>query len=174
MVLPTIRAPAASNAATGGAVRAAGGCVSSHRGLPAPVTRPATSYRSLTAKVRPASGPLPLPGSSNRPCGQNAPTVSTTMIRTGSARRTARVGAVADLVSHAGRLLAITDRQPTIELAQRLLQRSEAPARREAGELRALHGEVHDGVLLAELARSFHHSADTIREVRQGHRRFGH
>src|SRR5438445_10427542 len=53
-------------------------------------------------------------------------------------------------VAHAGRLPAITDRQPAIELAQRLLERRQPSTRRKTRELGALHGEVDAGILLAE------------------------
>ena len=43
------------------AVEVAAACASSQSGLPPPVRYPATSYMSLTAAVRPASGPAPAP-----------------------------------------------------------------------------------------------------------------
>src|SRR3984893_19412301 len=55
-VLPTISAPASTSACTTGAVRDAGGCSASQSGLPAPVTWPAMSNRSLAANLRPESG----------------------------------------------------------------------------------------------------------------------
>src|ERR1700722_7183211 len=57
MVLPARLAPAASSASPAGAYRAAGDCTFSQSGLPPPVCVPATSMRSLTAKVRPSSDP---------------------------------------------------------------------------------------------------------------------
>src|SRR5436190_12771986 len=46
---------------TAAAVEVAAACASSQSGLPPPVRDPATSYMSLTAAVRPASGPAPAP-----------------------------------------------------------------------------------------------------------------
>ena len=51
---------------------------------------------------------------------------------------------------------------------------AEAAARREARILGALHGEVHRGVLLAELPRAFHHARRPRLEIGQGDRAFGH
>ena len=61
MVLPMIVAPAARIFATAAALVDAGAWVASQVGLPAPVREPAMSYMSLTAAVRPVSGPVPLP-----------------------------------------------------------------------------------------------------------------
>jgi hypothetical protein len=60
IVLPTSLAPAASRASTAGADVVAAGWLASQCGFPAPVWYPATSIRSLTAKVRPLSRPRPV------------------------------------------------------------------------------------------------------------------
>ncbi|HJO71290.1 MAG TPA: hypothetical protein QGG32_00315 [Rhodospirillales bacterium] len=61
-VFPMSSAPASIKAWTVGEVVSASPWVRSHSGLPAPVTNPATSNRSLAPKVSPASGPLGAPG----------------------------------------------------------------------------------------------------------------
>src|SRR6516165_3209597 len=73
MVLPTMVAPASDNLRTTVAVDFGAGCASSHSGLPPPVRKPAMSYMSLTARVRPAKGPEAAPATgAGRSCGTNA------------------------------------------------------------------------------------------------------
>src|ERR1700736_3725695 len=60
-VFPTMSAPASTSRCTTGAVRAAGACSRNQSGLPAPVTCPSMSNKSLAAKVSPASGPAGAP-----------------------------------------------------------------------------------------------------------------
>src|ERR1700761_6081148 len=73
MVFPCSVAPAASSAATGGADVDAGACVLSQSGLPPPVGTPATSIRSLTAKLNPSSGPDAVGARVSNGPGTNAP-----------------------------------------------------------------------------------------------------
>jgi hypothetical protein len=76
LVFPASRAPACNNAVTTGAVALATPCVLAQSGLPQVVMAPATSNRSLTAKLRPESRPLPSGGRSRRGPGTKAPTKS--------------------------------------------------------------------------------------------------
>jgi hypothetical protein len=66
IAMPVRRAPASRQACTEGAVRAAGSWLASQSGLPPPVTMPATSNMSLTAKVRPLRAPCRLGAMSTR------------------------------------------------------------------------------------------------------------
>src|SRR6185312_2014189 len=61
IVLPIRVAPASRSRCTAQACRSGTGCVRPQSGLPPPVGCPATSKRSLAAKVRPASGPSGAP-----------------------------------------------------------------------------------------------------------------
>src|SRR2546423_1102106 len=66
-------APASSNLRTAGALDFGAACASSHSGLPPPVRYPAMSYMSLTATVRPASGPVAAPATgAATSCGTKA------------------------------------------------------------------------------------------------------
>src|SRR6185312_561851 len=71
-VLPTMAAPASTSICTTGAVRGAGAWVRSQSGLPAPVTWPSMSNKSLAANVSPASGPPGAPFRKALACAQNA------------------------------------------------------------------------------------------------------
>src|ERR1700723_4742149 len=73
MVLPSRLAPDASKTSTAGADCVAGDCVFSQSGLPPPVGVPATSIRSLTAKVRPSSDPDAVGARMQRGPGMKAP-----------------------------------------------------------------------------------------------------
>src|SRR5271166_5095944 len=68
-----MRAPAPRMRATAAAFAAAGACAASQSGLPPPVREPAMSYMSLTAALRPASGPSfdPITGAF-KSCGTKA------------------------------------------------------------------------------------------------------
>ena len=78
-VLPMMEAPERSNRSTIQAWRAGTGWERSQSGLPPPVGTPATSIRSFTAKVRPASGPVSAPATWQRGPGTNAFKVSSVM-----------------------------------------------------------------------------------------------
>ena len=58
---PTISTPASSSACTAAACRSAAGCVASQAGEPLLVCVPAIAKQSLTAVVRPCSGPAAAP-----------------------------------------------------------------------------------------------------------------
>src|SRR5437764_7561355 len=73
MVLPIKVAPASSRVCTAQALRSGTGCVFAQSVLPPPVGWPATSNRSLAAKVRPESGPPVRPSIRNRCPGTKAP-----------------------------------------------------------------------------------------------------
>src|SRR6185312_3520718 len=77
-VLPISDAPASSRVCTAQACRPGTGWARAQSGLPPPVGCPATSKRSLAAKVRPESGPPPRPSTRNACPGTKAPTVSST------------------------------------------------------------------------------------------------
>src|SRR6185369_3706111 len=66
IVLPTSSAPLARRRSIATAFCAAVGCVSSQRGLPHPVGRPATSRRSFAAKESPSRGPEASGGTAKR------------------------------------------------------------------------------------------------------------
>src|SRR5713101_2730578 len=73
MVLPMMVAPASRIRRTAAAEEVAGVAAASQSGLPPPVRWPAMSYMSLTAQVRPASGPVPAPETgASRSCGTKA------------------------------------------------------------------------------------------------------
>jgi len=78
-VLPIKAAPASSKVCTAQAWRVGTGWVRAQSGLPPPVGRPATSNRSLAAKVSPESGPPGFPSRRNCCPGTKAP-ISSGMI----------------------------------------------------------------------------------------------
>src|SRR5438045_805180 len=73
IVLPIRSAPESSRVCTAQACRSGTGLVRAQSGLPPPVGWPATSNRSLAAKVRPESGPPARPAMRNRCPGTKAP-----------------------------------------------------------------------------------------------------
>src|SRR3954447_7487959 len=73
IVLPIKSAPASSSVCTAQACRSGSGWVLAQSGLPPPVGRPATSNRSLAAKVRPESAPPSRPVIRNIWPGTKAP-----------------------------------------------------------------------------------------------------
>ena len=76
IVLPTTFAPARSRRSTSAACRSGAGWVRPQSGFPPPVGSPATSKRSLTANVRPESGPPVRPGIRTSVPGTKAPRAS--------------------------------------------------------------------------------------------------
>src|SRR5580704_1116491 len=85
-VLPIRVAPASSRVCTAQACRSGTGFARAQSGLPPPVGRPATSNRSLAAKVSPASGPPARPAMRNRcpetkaPIGSDLSSITTELV----------------------------------------------------------------------------------------------
>src|SRR5271167_1511883 len=86
IVLPIKVAPASSSRWTAQACRAGTGFERAQSGLPPPVGWPATSNRSLAAKVRPESGPPGRPSIRTRGPGTNALTASSDIETSGRSR----------------------------------------------------------------------------------------
>ena len=137
MVLPIRVAPASSSRCTAQECRVGTGLYFAQSGLPPPVGWPATSNRSLAAKVRPESGPPARPSIWTRGPGTKALMSSSGMETSGSGRIGAAGSAPAFYPSsppHGTRCEADVNRTDDPERIARSLKRSaEQSRRRKAG-----------------------------------------